>query len=701
MHRFPKFFNSHNNNNKKMKSKSNSKSQPTTPTQPEPKPKPKLTRRNAAKNIHYDPDPNPSPSGSADSPDDSVTIRTRSIDVYPWGDRTSFRINGKEEGELDFICKSLGLNGPDDFGIQPDDYRVMKARYPQLSTQLEENYDTSVTLGIDRSRSDGVNVDDYRVMKARYAQLSSQFSNFVNIGGVEVEGDDGVLVDARGGSVVLGIDPSRSDGGNASVDDVLGKVSTFVNVNGVEVEGDARISSVILGVDRSRGGSVNASVDDVSGQVSTFVNVSGLDVEGDARVSSVILGIDRSRRDGVKLYDGVLGNGRLCSGVVDDVVSGLSDCNGVKMGLSRERVGVGIKGERPPAVLLTPPPRMALPVIDDVGSSWDILRSFGPENESISRIEDDQGESSSEDEGHHSAQEDVIEGDDDGVTRETIVGQGRSLISDSCSFTSNSNDDSSSTTTEPTSISPNGRLIRPISSWVKGRHLGSGSYGSVYEGYADGGFFFAVKEVSLLDQGDRGREIIYQLEQEMDFLSQFEHINIVRYLGTDKDDSNLYIFLELLPQGSLLSLYQRFCFQDSHVSGYTRQILEGLKYLHERNVVHRDIKCANILLGVNGIVKLADFGLAKVDKLNDAKSCKGTSYWMAPEVVKPNQRYGRPADIWSLGCTVLEMLTQKFPYHPLEGVSKKTIFTNSCFLCFCSLPMISTLLEIFVSRDKC
>ncbi|BBG96100.1 Disease resistance protein TIR-NBS-LRR class family [Prunus dulcis] len=91
---------------------------------------------------------------------------------------------------------------------------------------------------------------------------------------------------------------------------------------------------------------------------------------------------------------------------------------------------------------------------------------------------------------------------------------------------------------------------------------------------------------------------------------------------------------------------------------YERIILSGLTYLHDRNVIHRDIKCANILVDASGSVKLADFGLAKATKFNDVKSCKGTAYWMAPEVVnQKNRGYGLAADIWSLGCAVLEMLT--------------------------------------------
>ncbi|GAV67369.1 Pkinase domain-containing protein [Cephalotus follicularis] len=218
-------------------------------------------------------------------------------------------------------------------------------------------------------------------------------------------------------------------------------------------------------------------------------------------------------------------------------------------------------------------------------------------------------------------------------------------------------------------ISPNGKLRRTITWWQKGELLGSGSFGTVYEGFTHDGFFFAVKEVSLLDQGSKARQSIFQLEQEISLLSQFEHENIVQYLGTNKDDAKLYIFLELVTKGSLASLYQKYNLRDSQVSAYTRQILSGLKYLHERNVVHRDIKCANILVDVSGSVKLADFGLAKATKLNDVKSSKGTPFWMAPEVVNlKSQGYGLAADIWSLGCTVLEMLTCRPPYSHLEGM---------------------------------
>ncbi|VAI07506.1 unnamed protein product [Triticum turgidum subsp. durum] len=317
----------------------------------------------------------------------------------------------------------------------------------------------------------------------------------------------------------------------------------------------------------------------------------------------------------------------------------------------------GIKGVRPPPVMLKPPPSMALPPASQAGSTWDILLSFAPEEQGqpqAIRSVPDFGDPDAEDE--DAAEVLTLEDLRLGESSEEFTGT---------SSISTTNDDE--TTESMFYISPNGRFKRKIRSWSRGVLLGSGSFGTVYEGISDEGVFFAVKEVSLHDQGSNAQQCIFQLEQEIALLSQFEHENIVHYFGTDKEDSKLYIFLELVTQGSLVSLYQKYRLRDTHVSAYTRQILNGLNYLHERNIVHRDIKCANILVHANGSVKLADFGLAKqTSKLNVLKSCKGTVYWMAPEVVNPKKTYGPAADIWSLGCTVLEMLTRQLPYPDLE-----------------------------------
>ncbi|XP_057443193.1 mitogen-activated protein kinase kinase kinase 1-like [Lotus japonicus] len=329
--------------------------------------------------------------------------------------------------------------------------------------------------------------------------------------------------------------------------------------------------------------------------------------------------------------------------------------------------GGGINGVRPP--MLKPPPGVRVPVVDHHAcSTWDLFRELAPVGEGVceeegGRVEEEGGRAEEEGGGEVGSVSPKRE-EEQGVGDAERIAEIDAGLSESSSFTTSNEGDSSST-----DVSPNTRIKRVITTgcWQKGEFLGGGSFGSVYEGISDDGFFFAVKEVSLLDQGSQGKQSVFQLEQEIALLSRFEHENIVQYYGTEMDESKLYIFLELITKGSLRSLYQRYTLRDSQVSGYTRQILLGLKYLHEQNVIHRDIKCANILVDANGSVKLADFGLAKATKLNDIKSCKGTAFWMAPEVVKgKNKGYGLPADMWSLGCTVLEMLTRQIPYSNME-----------------------------------
>ena len=156
----------------------------------------------------------------------------------------------------------------------------------------------------------------------------------------------------------------------------------------------------------------------------------------------------------------------------------------------------------------------------------------------------------------------------------------------------------------------------------------------------------------------------------MAILQRLDHPNIVRYLGTERTAEHLDIFLEFVPGGSLACLLAKFgAFHEGVIRMYTRQLLLGLHYLHQHRHMHRDIKGANILLDHHGTVKLADFGASKkIESLvtlhGEAsahyKSVKGTPFWMAPEVIR-QEGHGRPADIWSIGCTVIEMATARPP----------------------------------------
>eukprot|EP01125_Pyxidicula_operculata_P020147 TRINITY_DN738_c1_g4_i2.p1 TRINITY_DN738_c1_g4~~TRINITY_DN738_c1_g4_i2.p1 ORF type:complete len:1263 (-),score=476.77 TRINITY_DN738_c1_g4_i2:129-3917(-) len=201
--------------------------------------------------------------------------------------------------------------------------------------------------------------------------------------------------------------------------------------------------------------------------------------------------------------------------------------------------------------------------------------------------------------------------------------------------------------------------------WQKGGRLGGGSYGDVYLGLnLDTGELLAVKQVALGGDAAQSKEV-QALQQEISILRTLEHPNIVRYYGSSIEGNMFNIFLECVPSGSLASFIANFGPLPETVARiYTRQILTGLEFLHSRQIIHHDIKGANLLLDKSGTIKLSDFGASKQLILiaqSACKSLKGTVYWMAPEVIKQSG-HGRQADIWSLGCTVIEMTTGKPPW---------------------------------------
>lgn len=152
------------------------------------------------------------------------------------------------------------------------------------------------------------------------------------------------------------------------------------------------------------------------------------------------------------------------------------------------------------------------------------------------------------------------------------------------------------------------------------------------------------------------------------------HPNIVSYFGSEIIDKQFFIYLEYVPGGSLKNLiYKLGNLNEKLLKIYIYQIVKGISYLHSKRIVHRDIKCANILISQDGVVKLSDFGVSSClsissDSLSESnllKSLKGTVPWMAPEVINQNY-YGKKADIWSLGCTIIEMISGDNPWNNLK-----------------------------------
>ncbi|EGC31954.1 hypothetical protein DICPUDRAFT_49896 [Dictyostelium purpureum] len=203
--------------------------------------------------------------------------------------------------------------------------------------------------------------------------------------------------------------------------------------------------------------------------------------------------------------------------------------------------------------------------------------------------------------------------------------------------------------------------------WQKGQILGRGGYGAVYLGLnKDTGELFAVKQLEMTDMTNdpKLKNMILSFSKEIEVMKSLRHENIVRYLGTSLDQTNLSVFLEYIPGGSISSLLSKFgAFSENVIRVYTKQILQGLSFLHSNQIIHRDIKGANILIDTKGTVKLSDFGCSKSFSgiVSQFKSIQGTPYWMAPEVIKQTG-HGRSSDIWSLGCVIVEMATGLPPW---------------------------------------
>ena len=208
-----------------------------------------------------------------------------------------------------------------------------------------------------------------------------------------------------------------------------------------------------------------------------------------------------------------------------------------------------------------------------------------------------------------------------------------------------------------------------MNSWAQTDILGQGSFGTVFSGQLPDARQIAVKVISLKGKGsEQVREVRASAEAEFRLLLSLEHPNIVQCLGHKWESDRLEIFMELVTGGTVRNLVKRVQggrLMDSVVRVYTKQVLSALQYLHAGAggtgpVVHRDVKGANLLIDKEGTIKLVDFGCSKLFEGDEGLgTCVGTLNWMAPEVLSGRGTagsYGTKCDIWSLGCTVVEML---------------------------------------------
>lgn len=246
--------------------------------------------------------------------------------------------------------------------------------------------------------------------------------------------------------------------------------------------------------------------------------------------------------------------------------------------------------------------------------------------------------------------------------------------------------------------------------WIKGALIGSGSFGSVFLGMnALSGELMAVKQVEIPSfdiQGcKRKKAMLDALQREISLLKELHHENIVQYLGSSMDETHLTFFLEYVPGGSVTALLNNYgAFEEPLIRNFVRQILRGLNYLHNKKIIHRDIKGANILVDNKGGIKISDFGISKKVEANllsitrnHRPSLQGSVYWMAPEVVKQTL-YTRKADIWSLGCLIVEMFTGEHPFpkmNQLQAIFKIGQYVSPDIPEHCTLEAKHFLEKIF------
>lgn len=212
---------------------------------------------------------------------------------------------------------------------------------------------------------------------------------------------------------------------------------------------------------------------------------------------------------------------------------------------------------------------------------------------------------------------------------------------------------------------------RSPSDWYRGKILGMGSYGSVYLGFNQfTGEIFAVKQILCSINDKRRNQLLESIKTEITTLRELDHPNIVTYLGFNQDGDYFNLFLEYVSGGSLASqIKKKGPVDDETLRHYLKQCLLGLQYLHSKNIIHRDIKGANILVDADGVIKISDFGISKFENLTQKRtSLKGTAYWMAPEVAQGEHIATTKIDIWSLGCVVIELLTGSHPFPSLEAL---------------------------------
>lgn len=202
--------------------------------------------------------------------------------------------------------------------------------------------------------------------------------------------------------------------------------------------------------------------------------------------------------------------------------------------------------------------------------------------------------------------------------------------------------------------------------------IGEGSFGkAILVKSIEDGRQYVIKEINISRMSNKERE---ESRREVAVLANMKHPNIVQYRESFEENGSLYIVMDYCEGGDLfkrINAQKGILFQEDQILDWFVQICLALKHVHDRKILHRDIKSQNIFLTKDGTVQLGDFGIARVlnSTVELARTCIGTPYYLSPEICE-NKPYNNKSDIWALGCVLYEMCTLK---HAFEAGNMKNL----------------------------
>ncbi|XP_064441350.1 serine/threonine-protein kinase Nek1 isoform X9 [Mirounga angustirostris] len=202
---------------------------------------------------------------------------------------------------------------------------------------------------------------------------------------------------------------------------------------------------------------------------------------------------------------------------------------------------------------------------------------------------------------------------------------------------------------------------RIMEKYVRLQKIGEGSFGkAILVKSTEDGRQYVIKEINISRMSSKERE---ESRREVAVLANMKHPNIVQYRESFEENGSLYIVMDYCEGGDLfkrINAQKGILFQEDQILDWFVQICLALKHVHDRKILHRDIKSQNIFLTKDGTIQLGDFGIARVlnSTVELARTCIGTPYYLSPEICE-NKPYNNKSDIWALGCVLYEMCTLK------------------------------------------